>query len=58
METRQAAISYIKTLSESDKKKVRDMLSHGILCGADYARQNEIDPLSFSEELKLVFGGK
>ena len=34
------------------------MLSHGIMCGADYARQNEIDPAVFSEELKLVFGGR
>lgn len=58
METRIVAINYIKSLSETDKEKVKSMLSHGIICGADFARQNEIDPLSFSEELKLVFGGK
>lgn len=58
METRVAAINFIKSLSESDREKIKTMLSHGILCGADYARQNELDPQTFSEELKAVFGGK
>ena len=58
METRAAAINFIKSLSESDKERVKSMLSHGIICGADFARQNEIKPAVFSEELRLVFGGK
>lgn len=58
MEIRVAAINFVKSLSESDKSKIKSMLSHGIVCGADFARQNEIDPAVFSEELKLVFGGK
>mgnify|MGYP007070317351 CR=1 FL=1 len=58
METRVAAINFIKSLSESDKVKIKSMLSHGIICGADFARQNELNPAVFSEELKLVFGGK
>lgn len=58
METRVAAINFIKSLSESDREKIKTMLSHGILCGTDYARQNELDPQTFSEELKSVFGGK
>lgn len=58
METRAAAISYIKSLTESDKERIKTMLSHGIMCGADYARQHNIEPALFSQELKLVFGGK
>ena len=58
METRIAAINYIKSLSESDKEKVKSMLLHGIICGADYARQSGIDPQLFTNELKSVFGGK
>ena len=58
METRVAAINFIRSLSESDKDKIKSMLSHGIICGADYARQNELDPSVFSAELKLVFEGK
>lgn len=58
METRVAAINFIKSLSESDKDKIKSMLSHGIICGADYARQSELDPQIFSDELKLVFEGK
>ena len=41
METRTAAINFIKSLSDSDKESIKSMLSHGIMCGADYARQNE-----------------
>lgn len=58
METRVAAINYIKTLSENDRQKVKEMLSRGIICGADWARQNGINPMLFSDELRLVFGGK
>lgn len=58
MEVRQIAINFIKTLSPSDKEKLKVMLTHGITCGADYARQNEIEPLQLTEELKLIFGGK
>jgi|GEM_PF-5930892 len=58
MEMRTAAISFIKTLSETDREKIRDMLSRGVVCGADFARMQGIDPMLFNEELKLVFGGK
>ena len=58
METRIAAINYIKSLSLKDKEKIKSMLSKGIICGADFARQNGLDPQLFSNELKSVFGGK
>ena len=58
MDVRQIAIDYIKSLSENEKEKLRVMLEHGITCGADYARQNEIEPVQLTEELKLIFKGK
>ena len=45
MEVRQIAINFIKTLSPNDKEKLKVMLTHGITCGTDYARQNEIEAL-------------
>lgn len=58
METRVAAINYLKSRSEKDREKIKVMLEHGIICGADFARQNGLDPQLFSDELKLVFKGK
>lgn len=58
MEVRQIAINFIKTLSNHDKEKLKIMLAHGITCGVDYAKQNEIEPLQLTEELKLIFEGK
>ena len=58
MEVRQIAINFIKTLSNNDKEKLKVMLAHGITCGADYAKKNNIEPLQLTEELKLIFEGK
>ena len=58
MEVRQIAINFINTLSANEKEKLKIMLAHGITCGVDYAKQNEIEPLQLTEELKLIFGGK
>ena len=58
MEVRQIAINFIKTLSPTDREKLKTMINHGITCGTDYARQNEIEPLQLTEELKLIFAGK
>ena len=58
MEVRQIAINFIETLSAGEKEKLKVMLAHGITCGTDYARQNEIEPLQLTEELKLIFEGK
>jgi len=58
METRVAAIDFIKSLSKTDKEKIKTMLEHGIICGADYARQCGLNPQLFSDELKEVFKGE
>ena len=57
MDIRQIAIGYIKTLSLDERNRVKDMLDHGIICGADYARMNGVAPTELSRELKLIFGG-
>ena len=58
MELRQAVINFVKTLTNSEKEKMLEMLNHGILCGADYARMSEIEPEIFSADLKRVLEGK
>lgn len=57
METRELAVNFIKSLPYSDREHVKEMLSHGVTCGADYARKNGIEPAVFSNELKAIFGG-
>ena len=49
------AINYVKTLTPGEREHVRDMLSHGIICGADYARMNGIAPTEMSRELRQIF---
>lgn len=58
MEIKQVAINFIKSLSNSEKEKLKIMLSHGISCGTDYAKRHEIEPYRFNEELKNIFEGK
>ena len=55
MDTRTVAINYIKTLTPAEREHVRDMLSHSIICGADYARMNGVDPAAMTQELKRIF---
>lgn len=38
MDIRQIAIGYIKTLSVDEQNRVKDMLDHGIICGAEIGR--------------------
>ena len=45
-------------MSKRTDWKLKVMRAHGITCGTDYARQNEIEPLQLTEELKLIFEGK
>ena len=54
MEIRQVAISYIKTLSNSEKEKLKTMLAHDVSCGKDFAIQNGIEPAIFNKELKNI----
>lgn len=58
MEVRQVAINFIKMLNKTEKDNLKIMLNHGVICGTDYAKQNEIQPAKFTEELKSIFGGK
>ncbi len=57
-DTRQYVVSFIKTLSPSEKEGMRIMTRHGILCGIGYAKANGIDPVLFNEELMAVLGGE
>lgn len=52
------AVNFIKKLKDTEKEKLKVMLNHGIVCGADFARENEIEPYQLTHELKLIFEGR
>ncbi|WP_308687476.1 hypothetical protein [uncultured Treponema sp.] len=54
MNTRQIAVSYIKTLSGDERKSLAEMLAHGVPCGADFARKNGITPEQMSAGLLAI----
>jgi hypothetical protein len=55
MNVRKTAINYIKALTARERENLKIMLEHGIMCGADFARENGIEPNLFSAELKNIF---
>lgn len=58
MDIKECVINYIKSLSSEDRKKVKTMLDHDIICCLGYSREHNIDPVLFNQELKSVLGGK
>ena len=58
MNVREAVVSYLKTLSESERKTLANMVKNGIICCHDYAKRNNITAEMFTNELKLVFKGE
>ena len=57
MKIKEVAITYIKSLTSAERKKLRIMVDHNVMCGADYARKNKIEPFLLNEELKSIFSG-
>lgn len=57
MEARECAIKFTKNLTMNDKSKMLKMISHGVMCGMQYAKDNEADPILFNNELKNLLGG-
>ena len=58
MNVRKIAIDFIKTLNPFEKEALKLMLKNGVVCGADFAKKNKIEPEALTNELKLIFGGK
>ena len=58
MEIRNVAIAYIKQLPSIYKEKLKNMVEHGVICGADFAKQHDITPEQLTNELKLIFKGE
>lgn len=52
------AIAYIKQLPSIYKDRLKNMVEHGIICGADFAREHEITPEQLTNELRLIFKGE
>ena len=47
-------VEYIKGFDSKDKKRLKVMLSHGIVCGAGFANEHGIDVKLFNNELKSI----
>lgn len=54
MDVKGYVVDFIKTLSDEDKRRMRVMLSHGIICGTSYANEKGIEPKLFNKELKSI----
>ena len=52
------AIAYIKQLPSMYKEKLKNMVEHGVICGADFAKQHDITPEQLTNELKMIFKGE
>lgn len=58
MEVRKVAVQYIKMLNLEQKRKLKTMLNHGIICCSDFAKKHNIEPVELTRELKEIFRGK
>lgn len=49
------AVKYIKSLSDSDRQSLKNMIKNGITCCISYAKENGINKIAFNNELKAIF---
>lgn len=49
------AIQYIKSLTQLERNRLKNMLSNGILCCAGIAKDLNIDVNDFNAELRRIF---
>lgn len=47
---------FLENLNFSEKMKLKEMLSHNVICYRDFAEENNIDVLEFNNELKHQLG--
>ena len=57
MKIKECVIKYIKSLSIEERKQLKIMLQHNILCCRGYAIANNLDPDVFNAELKAMLQG-
>ena len=44
---------FANNLSDKEKMKMKTMIEHGVICGRDYAFENNLDVYKFNELLKI-----
>lgn len=54
MDIRKVIVDYIKPFDSKDKERLKTMLSHGIICGAGFANEHNVDVVFFNSELKKI----
>lgn len=52
---RQIATNYIKSLSETDRQSLKNMIKNGITCCISYAKNQGVNTMAFNNELKAIF---
>ena len=44
---------FTNNISDKEKIKMKTMIEHGVICGKDYAFENNLDVYKFNELLKI-----
>lgn len=47
---------FLENINFSEKTKLKEMLSHDVICYKDYAKENNLDVVEFNNELKRQLG--
>ena len=47
---------FLENINFSEKMKLKEMLSHNVICYKDFAEENNIDVIEFNNELKRQLG--
>lgn len=55
MDTKESVISYLKSISEQDRNRLKVMVKSGITCCIGYAKDLGIDVDDFNAELRRIF---
>lgn len=55
MDIREKAVKYIKSLQQSEREALKNMVLNGAICCHTYAQKHNLTPEMFTKELKAIF---
>ena len=55
MDIREAAVKYIKSLQQSERVALKNMVLNGAICCHTFANKHNLTPEMFTRELKAIF---
>ena len=55
MDIREIAVKYIKSLQQSERDALKNMVLNGAICCHTYAQKHNLTPEMFTKELKAIF---